>query len=206
MTDPEPVSEELTAVDVDDFTNGRLRDDAGGGETTRLLNAALTVARRRVGWHVSPVIEDDEIVTDGPGWYKLYLPTRKIVTVASIEDGGVEVDAADYVVAANVPGLVIRTAGTWSDDMSAITVTLDHGFTAAEAADWRQAILMMVDQMSMAKAAATGTRADVDLVRKKVNNVEYQWTDGQSLALAETAVFSVENILCGYELIPALFV
>lgn len=185
---------ELTAADVHAFTGGRLVDDEGDGETTRMLSAALAVARRYCGWHVSPLIEDAEIVLDGPGGRKLYLPTQKIHAIGGITESGADVPDSAYVVSAGVPGLVVRTVGRWSTAVAGIAVTLDHGFSEEEAADWRHAVLSMVDEMS--KSGSTG---DGPLVRKKIDDVEYQWSYQTA---AESALWSSRLVLDSYQLLP----
>lgn len=185
---------ELTAADVEAFTGGRLVDDDGDGETTRMLSAALAVARRHCGWHVSPVAEGVEMTLDGPGGRKLYLPTQKIVGIDEIAESDVAVDDSHYVVSAGVPGLVVRTVGRWTTAVAGVSVTLDHGFSEDEAADWRQAVLSMVDEMS--KAGSTG---DGPLVRKRVDDVEYQWSYQSA---AESALWSSRMVLDSYQLLP----
>lgn len=188
---------ELTADDVEAFTGGRLSAD--DDETARMLAAALAAARADVGWHVSPVRVDDVITVNGPGGYKLRLPTRKIVALTEVEDNGVVLDipdsgssatTADVVFDAEVPGLLIRQNGCWSTGYSSVVVTLDHGFTEVEAADWRQAILQTVSDMS----AASG-RSDADLVRKEVDDVVYQWGP-----IAAQAIYSVDAVLARYRI------
>lgn len=189
---------ELSAADVESFTKGRLPDDDGDGETTRMLSAALAAARRHCGWHVSPVIEDAEIVLDGPGGCKLYLPTRKILSIGEITESGTTVEDATYAVSAGIQGLVVRTSGRWSNAIGAIRVTLDHGFTEDEAADWRQAVLSMVDEMS----EAGGATGDGPLIRKRVDDVEYQWSYQNAAA---SAIWSAESVLSSYQLMPVFY-
>lgn len=191
---------EIAVADVVQYTKGRLTDDGADGETQRLLNAALAVARRDVGWHVSPVKLDDVVAMDGPGGTELHPPTRKIVNISSVTDEGKDV-LQDTVVPAQMPWKIVRKGGCWSRDLAAITVTMDHGYTEVEAADWRQAILMMVDQMSLLPVSAAAGRSDADLSRKRVDDVEYQWSDGTSIALAEKVIFSVESVLARYRLV-----
>lgn len=174
---------ELTPADVAAYTDGRL--DPADAETLRMLNAALVAARREVGWHVSPVKLNDTMVLDGPGYHmhKLRLPTRKIVALHSVVDRGVSLDVsltptAQVVQAAQVPWLLIRRHGHWSHHYADISVTLDHGFDVDEAADWRQAILSMVDQMvTIIKAG----RPDADLQAKQIDDVVYRWGASQAL-------------------------
>lgn len=195
---------ELTAADVEAFTKGRLADDDGDGEVTRLLNAALAAARRYAGWHVSPVREADEITVDGPGGTRLKLPTKRIISVDSIEEDGETLATDTYVLSADVPGLLVRRRGCWTREFSGITVTLDHGYTEDEAADWRQAILTMVDQMSLIPVSGSG-RSNLDLTRKRIDDVEYQWSDGKLAALADGVLFSVESLLFEYRIDPVFF-
>lgn len=193
---------ELTAEDVEDFTKGRLEDDGGTGEVTRMLNAALVAARRYVGWHVSPVRENDELIVDGPGGRRLQLPTRNIIAIVSIEEDGTAVDSALYVKSADVPGLVVRRSGRWTCEPSGIAATVDHGFTEDEAADWRQAILTMVDQMSQVPKDDSGSGR---LVRKRVDDVEYEWSDSEMSGLAGDSLFTVSHILDSYSRQPVYF-
>ena len=190
---------ELTTADVETFTRGRL--SAADPVVQDILDAALVRARNYTGWPVSPVRSDDEVMLDGPGGRELFLPTRKIVSVASIAENGVPVDADDYVVAANIPRMVYRKNGCWTREYASITVTYTHGFTEDEAADWRRAILMMVDRMS--REQQSGARSDDDLKRKKVDDVEYEWVDWG--AAADRAITSVESVLDYYRLIPSGF-
>ncbi|QSM03942.1 head-to-tail adaptor [Mycobacterium phage prophiGD91-2] len=191
---------ELTTADVEAFTKGRLKES--DDEVGRLLNAALAAARRYTGWHVSPVREADEITVDGPGGTRLKLPTKRIISVDSMEEDGETLAADTYVLSADVPGLVVRRKGCWTREFSGITVTLDHGY--AEAEDWRQAILTMVDQMSLIPIGGSG-RSNLDLTRKRIDDVEYQWSDGKLAALAEGVLFSVESLLFDYRIDPVFF-
>lgn len=190
---------ELTVDDVEAFTRGRL--SASDPVVQDILDAALVRARNYTGQHVSPVVEDDVVVLDGPGGKYLFLPTGKIGSIASIVENGSTVAPADYVVSSSIPRLVFRTNGCWTWDYSAITVTYTHGFTEEEAADWRRAILQMVDRMS--REQQSGARSDQDILRKKVDDVEYQWVDWGSAA--DRAISSVEAVLDHYCLTPSGF-
>lgn len=187
---------ELTTADVESFTRGRLL--ASDPETGRFLAAALAAARREVGWHVSPVKLGDVVTMAGAGGIDLYPPTRNIVNLISVTDDGADVLADVAVVA---PWKLARKTGFWSRELAAISITMDHGYTESEAADWRHAILAMVDQMSLIPASATAGRSDADLTRKRVDDVEYQWSDGNSIALAQRVIYSVDSILSGYRLL-----
>lgn len=193
---------ELTADDVERFTNSRLLAD--DEEVQRMLKAALVLARREAGWHVSPVVEDFDVVLDGPDSRILTLPTRKLVTLTSIVEDGTTLDLADLRWSVGgPPGILERpvsvrkkSGGFWSADYQAIEVTMDHGYTEDEAADWRQAVLTLVDQMGSLVGVGRG---ESDLVTKKVDDVTYSWGNPYS-ATAEGVLFSVKNILCDYTL------
>lgn len=191
---------ESIAEAIGAFTNDRL--DGGEDEVLRMIDAALAMARRYTGWHVSPVIEGDIIVLDGPCSRMLNLPTRKLVTLNSVEEVGTSLDLAKLTWSAGgPPGLLERPAtvrkrfgGWWSGDYQAITVDMDHGYTEDEAADWQQGILQMVNRMSLMNAGSGGGGI---LTSKKVDDVTYQWASAYS-ATAEDAVYSVDHILTDF--------
>lgn len=189
---------ELTTADVETFTRGRL--SAADPVVQDILDTALVRARNYVGWPVSPVIEDDVITRDGPGDRRLFLPTKKIISVASIVENGTTVSPSSYVSSAET-SMVYRKNGCWTWEYAGIVVTYTHGYTEDEAADWRRAILLMVDRMS--REQQSGARSDDDLVVKKVDDVQYQWVDWG--ASADRAITSVEAMLEQYCLAPTGF-
>lgn len=190
---------DLTAADVETFTRGRL--SASDPVVQDILDAALVRARNYVGWAVSPVVEDDVLTLDGPGGRRLFLPTAKLVSVSSIVENGSTVDPSSYVPSADIEQMIYRKNGCWTREYAGIVVTYTHGFTEEEAADWRRAILLMVDRMS--REQQSGARSDDDLVRKKVDDVEYQWVDWGDAA--SRAINSVESMLDRYCLAPKGF-
>lgn len=189
---------ELSVDDVIAFTGGRLEDN---DETQAMLDAALTRARRYCGWHVTPVRVDDVIVMDGPGGTELFPPTRRITELAEILDDGISLEVGgsgsgvmpvEAVVPVAAPWKIVRTTGTWSTQYRGIEITMSHGYTEAEAADWRFAVLSMIEEMG-----SSAGRPDSDLVEKTVDAVTYRW--GQA---AETALYSVKPTFDDYELRP----
>lgn len=192
---------ELTPADVELFTGGVLLD--GDDEVQRMLDAALAAARRECGWHVTPVRLADTVVIDGPNSRQLELPTRKLIALTSITEAGTLVAPDRLRVSAAGPRdrpVIVRkrSGGFWSAEYSDIEVVMDHGFTEAEAADWRRAVLNMVNEMGSMAAAG---RAEADLVSKKVDDVTYTW--GQYGSMAQDSLTSVSSILCDYTL-PSL--
>lgn len=192
---------ELTTSDVEQFTGGRLYAD--DPEVARMLQTALVVARREVGWHVSPVAELT-LVLDGPDSRILFLPTRKLVTLTSVTENGVGLSLADLTWSSGgPPGLLERPAairkngrGWWSGAYQSIEVVLTSGYTEDEAADWRQAVLSMVDQMA---ALSTTGRGDSDLVSKRVDDVTYTYGNPYA-AMAQESIFGMSSIFDDYRL------
>ena len=136
---------ELTELDVENYTGGRLARDAP--ETTRLLTVGLGVARRYCGWPVTPVQADDVVTIDGPGSRLLVLPTLALVELKEVTEQDVPILLTDLDVSAR--GLVTKKSGArWSSRLGAITVKMTHGF--AEAPEWQSAVLSFIDRTSLA--------------------------------------------------------
>ena len=163
---------ELSAADLSTFTGGRLASDDSA--TDAVLAAALAAARRYCGWTVSPVAEET-VTVDGPGGCVLALPTRNLIEVESLTENGTAVDVATLDVSRTKGTVRKYPYGYWTGRDGGIEVTMTHGLTEAEAADWRRAVLRLANLMS---ADGSGRRDDSDLVRKKVDDVEYQWAEG----------------------------
>lgn len=179
--------------DLPAATRARFATDA---DAQTALDVALVAARRYCGWHVSPVVTD-ELVLDGPGSRVLQLPTRKLRDVVEVVENTVDIDIA-RLVWSQTGAVRKKSDAFWSFAYQAITATFDHGYTAAEAADWRDAIVSMVDDISTTAVSEEAGR----LVRKKVDDVEYQWDAGDA---ASRAVLSVSYILDSYCLVPVYF-
>ena len=162
------------------------------------IDAVLVAARGHCGWHVSPVREDDELVLDGPGVSVLDLPTGKLNALTEVVEGSteLEVDKLDW----SETGAVRKQSGTtWSRRYRSVEVVIDHGYTEEEAADWRKAIVDMVNIVSY-----SASTSDDGLKRKKVDDVEYEWFDFASAA--GDAVYSASAVLDKYQLPEVLFV
>lgn len=131
----------LNAVAVESFTRGRLdRDDE---ETQRQLDAALAAARRYCGWHVTPVLVDDEVTLDGPDSQLLILPTLKMTELTEVDEDGEELNLADLNWSAR--GLIAKRSGYWWTPMfGAITVIFSHGY--ADAPDFESVILSSIER------------------------------------------------------------
>ena len=129
----------LNAVAVESFTRGRLdRDDE---ETQRQLDAALAAAKRYCGWHVTPVLVDDEVTLDGPDSHLLVLPTLKLTELTEVAEDGEELVLADLNWSAR--GLIAKRSGYWWTPMfGAITVIFSHGYSSAP--DFESAVLSAI--------------------------------------------------------------
>lgn len=182
---------EISVADVVQFTKGRLTDDGPTGETQRMLDAALAAARHHVGWHVSPVRADD-LTLDGPWSSTLALPTRKLLALTSVTEDGSSVDIGDL--SWSESGLVRKRYGSWTCEYRGVAVSISHGYTEAEAADWRQAILTLVNQM----AQSADQSGSGELIRKRVDDVEYQWSDSGLQSAANKLLYTVDSILSKY--------
>jgi hypothetical protein len=162
--------EALVPGDVEQYTAGRLSQS--DPETVRFLDAALTRVRRYCGWHVSPV-RTETIIIDGSGTSLLVLPTLKIVELISVTEDDVALDPAiDVKISAAAGGVIAKTQWRrWCPGFSNIEVELSHGYTAAEAGDFREAVLSLIDDATM----QVGTGRTGPLVGKRVDDVEYSW-------------------------------
>lgn len=171
--------EELLPGDVEQFSEGDLSQT--DPEVVRALAAALQKARRYCGWHVSPV-RTETLTVDGTGGPYLVLPTMKIVALSSIIEDGTVIPLTEVALSRDAPGVLARKNWrTWKCGFGFIEVTLTHGLTAAEAQDFRHAVLSLVVEASQSKGAS----ASGALVQQKVDDVEYHWSDAVVTASSE---------------------
>lgn len=161
---------ELTSVDYEYFAAAQSGDDDA---IQAALDAVMAAARRYCGWHVSPVLEQD-VTLNGPGGWRLFLKTKKLVSLDEVIEDGTELEVGvDVVADPETPGMLVRKWGAWTREPASIAVTFTHGFTEEEAADWRRAVLRMVRLWMLREQ-----RDNPDLKRKKVDDVEYEWFEG----------------------------
>lgn len=88
----------------------------------------------------------------------LFLPTKRLQNIVSIVEDGVTLDLttlqwskAGFVVKQNHQPWTSNFAGSSPGGSTGITVTMTHGWSEAEAADWRATVLAVADRMSMVK-------------------------------------------------------
>ena len=132
----------LNVVAVETFTKGRLDHD--DEETQRQLDAALAAARAYCGWHVSPVLVDQEITLDGPTTsHLLVLPTLKMTELSEVTEDEVAIELTDL--NWSVRGLIQKKSGHWWSQMfGSIVVVFSHGYTSANAQDFESAIFSAI--------------------------------------------------------------
>jgi hypothetical protein len=195
---------EISTDDLEVFTDGRL---VSTDQTEMMLTAALSVFRREVGWHVSPVHEDETLVLDGPDSRILWLPTMKVDEVTSIEEDGVALDMADVRVSVGGgpyqprPVAARKSGGAWwTAEYGAIEVVMTHGFTETEANDWRHAVLSAVDQMSLMPVQVSTGASGFGVTSQRVDDVAISYSPAYINAAAEDVVFSFPHILEKYRL------
>lgn len=159
---------ELAPDDLPAAVRARFEDDAAAQAA---IDSALAAARRYCGWHVSPVRTNEVLAEiDGPGGRVLSLPTLNLISVASITELGAALDVTKLD-RSRRKGTLTKHFGWWTCRDGAITATITHGLTEAEAADWRAAIVAVVDERSDPNAL----REDGDMKVKKVDDVQYEW-------------------------------
>lgn len=170
---------ELTISDVRSFSV-RLAD-FDDDPLQAMLDAALAASRRYCGWPVTPVIADVELIVDGPGGRVLSLPTLNLIAVTTVTEEGVALDVTKLDVSRR-KGTVRKQhfyhGGCWSGRDGAIAVKITHGFTETEAADWRRAVLRLVDLMSLEPVTVGAERESPEMKRKRIDDVEYDWYEG----------------------------
>lgn len=194
---------ELTPTDVQTYTSGRL--SASNDQVQQMLDAALRIARRHVGWHVSPVLSEDPVTLDGPDSRILWLPTRKLVALHAVVENGKTLDTTKIAISAGdgpmqdrPVALRKRSGAFWTSNYGGIEVTMTHGYTEAEAIDWRRSILTMVDQMSLLPVSASMGVSEFGLSSIRVDDVAYGYRAYD--AMAEQVLFSVQSVLSDYAL------
>ncbi|WP_079625323.1 hypothetical protein [Mycobacteroides abscessus] len=159
---------EIGPDDLPAATRARFADDDAAQAA---IDAVLASARRWCGWHVSPVQTDVEMDMDGPGGHVLSLPTLNLISVSEVTERGVPLDVSTLDKSRR-KGTITKPFGCWTHRDGAIVATVTHGYTEAEAADWRQAIVDVVGTRSLAQIT---TRDSGDMKRKRIDDVEYEW-------------------------------
>jgi hypothetical protein len=145
---PEDTEVELTPADLASYTKGRLPAD--DPETANLLSRALAGARRYCGWVVTPAVTAT-MYLDGPGTRDLSLPTMNMTALLSCTENGISLDVSPTAMAWSRQGIVRKTVGgphcgqRWTHQLGSIQIEITHGYSVADADDWRGAVLEACD-------------------------------------------------------------
>lgn len=192
--------EDLTPGDVEQYTQGRILES--DPEAVRALDAALAKARRWCGWHVTPV-RTDTFTVYGEGHPEVFVPTLAPIQLLSIvetdDQGNVNtIDLTTIRLDRTAPGIIRKLHGHWLYD-SEIVIELVHGFQAVDAADFREAVLQMIDTASYdADLGGNGP-----LEEKQVDDVTYRWMRVPDRLLDAIARNPMDaSALYGYRIIP----
>ena len=157
----------LTVDALSDYTQGRL--DADADETAEILERSLAEVRRWCGWHVTPVLTDQQITLDGPGGRLLWLPSLRVVDLTAVTEDGVALNVTELEWSHN--GLVRKpiTAPYWTEKFRGITVTISHGY--ADAKDFEAAVFSVADRKSQAPVGGS-----------VISVGPFRWSDDRSVS------------------------
>lgn len=131
--------------------------------------AALAAARRYCGWIVTPPATET-ITVDGPGGRVLSLPSMHLTTVSAVVEDGVTLNVSDLRWSVDRATVYKKSGACWTSAAGAITVTITHGFTTAP--DFDVAVAQAAGALE-----AEAARPDPALLRKKIDDVEFQWSE-----------------------------
>lgn len=187
---------ELAPADLPAAVRARFADDTAA---LAAINEVLVAARRYCGWHVSPVRANEVIELDGPGGHVLSLPTLCLNSVASVTELGASVDVSKLD-RSRRKGTLTKPFGHWTCRDGAITATITHGYTEAEAADWRRAVIALVDKWS---ENVVSKRETSDQLAKKVDDIEYQWAQSIPRFIADEAEALMESLFSQFRILSA---
>jgi hypothetical protein len=144
-----------------------LNDFPGGPFGQRRVMAAVAELRALAGWHIAPVLTET-VTVDSNGGCDLVLPTRRLVSVSSVNSwtSGWDVYSS---------GILYRSIG-WP--AGRLVVTMTHGFD--ECPDDLLPVLA-------ARSAGSGGR-DPSVASVSVGNVQTTYRDGMGASQADAAV------------------
>lgn len=141
-------------------------------DTAFWLDAAHGAIRRECGWHVAPVLEE-HLILDGSGTRQLHVPSKRIVSVVSATNAGV--DVTDLVDASERSGVLELATGRWTDRLGRVEIRLLHGHEPEEIPE------VMALIASLARRAASSTT----VTQQSVNgaSVTYASAGGAPLSI-----------------------
>lgn len=154
------------------------------------LNAAHQAVRRECGWHVAPIITET-LVLDGRGGKALLLPSKRVREVMSVLNDGT--DVTDAVRFSRRSGVLTLASG-WSTEVGSIEVTLEHGYSPAEAAD-------VAGIIAAASARGASTAAAGAVIEQSVGGARVRYgSDNKGGILSVQLLESEKTMLAQYKL------
>ncbi|AYN56826.1 head-to-tail adaptor [Arthrobacter phage Andrew] len=144
----------VTAEDFSAWTGGKIA--ATDPRVLPLLDGASAGIRRYCGWHIAPVLEET-LVGDGPGGRILLLPTGRLVSLVSVDNGGETVDLST--VDSSKMGMLELRSGWWSSRFGAVSVRAQHGYDLADVADVQQIVKQVTANALSSPMGATREQA-----------------------------------------------
>ncbi|QRI45417.1 head-to-tail adaptor [Arthrobacter phage Leona] len=144
----------VTAAEFSAWTGGKV--PATDPRVEPLLAGASAGIRRYCGWHIAPVLEET-LAGDGPGGRILLLPTGRLLSVVSVDNGGSAVDVAK--VDASKLGMLELRDGWWSSRFGAVSVRVRHGYDLADVADVAQIVKQVTANALSSPMGATREQA-----------------------------------------------
>ena len=144
----------VTAAEFSAWTNGKIAE--ADPRVAPLLDGASAGIRRYVGWHIGPVLEET-LVGDGPGGSLLSLPTGRLLSVVSVDNGGSVVDPASVDLSKH--GMLELQGGWWSSRLGAVSVRVQHGYDLADLEDVKQIVKQVTAAALSSPMGATREQA-----------------------------------------------
>lgn len=144
MTEPGPLPPLASEDDIAEWMPGVPDAEAR-------VNAASASIRRYCGWHIAPVLTQT-LVLDGPGGYRLMLPTLNLIDVMAFSQNGTAHDL-----------LALQWShkgyleGWFSYQLRGISITVKHGFD--EVPDLAQMVCDLASRASVVPVAVNREQA-----------------------------------------------
>lgn len=157
-----------TPAELENFTKGQIEQNDPRVEAA--IAGVTSSIRKEAGWHIGPLVEGHTLTLDGPGGYKLHLPTLRLQELSSVTELGVSLDLAGDTIDWSELGLVERRDGcTWTSRYRKIVVVMDHGFD--DIADLKFLALSLV---------ARGLASPMGATREQAGSMSIQWGTPQA--------------------------
>jgi len=143
-------------------TNGQIA--ASDPRVPALLAGASAAVRRYCGWHIAPVLTEEDVLLDGSGGSVLRLPTLRLRALLALHNHTTEldVDAAEW----STKGLVRLRHSHWTDRYRGVRASYIHGYDLDEVPDLQQIVQQVVGHAISSPLGAT---------REQAGSLAVQW-------------------------------